>query len=68
VEPPSACRRIAMIWLSVNRDCFMQNLLKIQNEKILLLNPTVFRGDYLCIISAPYAVIMDHIPRILRGE
>ena len=34
--PASACFKIAMIWLSVNRDCFMQNLLRIDYEKIPL--------------------------------
>ena len=35
-----------MIWLSLNLDFFMQNLLQKNYEKILLLTPVIFRGDY----------------------
>jgi hypothetical protein len=35
-----------MIWLSVNFDVFMQNLLRLWYEKILLLTSVNLRGDY----------------------
>ena len=35
-----------MIWLSGNFDVFMQNLLRLWYEKILLLTSVIFRGDY----------------------
>ena len=35
-----------MIWLSLNFDRFMQNLLRIEYEKILLLTPANSWGDY----------------------
>jgi len=35
-----------MIWLSLNLDFFMQNLLRIGYEKILLFTPAIFWGDY----------------------
>src|SRR5690606_39106809 len=44
--PASACFRTARIWLSVKRDFFMQNLLRIAYEKILLLSNATSRGDY----------------------
>ena len=34
------------LWLSVNRDFFMQNLLGKSYEKILLPTSINFRGDY----------------------
>jgi hypothetical protein len=37
---------MAMIWLSEYFDFFMQNLLRIGYEKILLLTSIIFRGDY----------------------
>jgi hypothetical protein len=37
------------IWLSVKRDVFMQNLLRLDYEKILLLTSAIFRGDYQSI-------------------
>ena len=59
---------IANIWLSVNLDVFMQNLLGKSYEKILLSTSINFRGDYqraqqsmsLCILevwSFPYLSI-----------
>src|SRR5690554_1785893 len=44
-----ACFSIAMIWLSVYREFFMQNLLRIHYEKIVLLSTATFRGDYQSI-------------------
>src|SRR5690606_27676741 len=41
--PASACLRIAMIWLSVNRDCFIANFLVVE---ILLQLTAVLRGHY----------------------
>ncbi|WP_227310860.1 hypothetical protein, partial [Acidisoma cellulosilyticum] len=41
-SPPSLGLSIAMIWLSVKRDFFIQNFLHI--EKILPLTPPDFRG------------------------
>jgi hypothetical protein len=38
-----------MIWLSVNFDVFMQNLLRLWYEKILLLTSVNLRGDYRSI-------------------
>jgi len=38
--------RMAMIWLSEYLDFFMQNLLRIDYEKILLLTSVIYRGDY----------------------
>lgn len=35
-----------MIWLSVKRDVFIANLLRLDYEKILLMNTALFRGDY----------------------
>ncbi|PPI78573.1 hypothetical protein, partial [Marinobacter flavimaris] len=40
------CFRIDRIWLSENRDFFMQNLPACSLRKILLLITAVFRGDY----------------------
>ena len=45
--PPSASFKIANIWLSVNFDFFMQNLLGKSYEKILLSTSINSRGDYL---------------------
>lgn len=45
--PASASFRTAMIWLSVNRDVFMRNLLEKPYEKLPLLT-TLFRGDCHC--------------------
>jgi hypothetical protein len=45
--PASACFRIARIWLSLYRDFFMQNLLLLYYEKIILLMSAIYRGDYL---------------------
>ena len=42
--PLSACFRIASIWLSLYLDRFMQNLLRLVYEKILLMTPMDFRG------------------------
>jgi hypothetical protein len=36
-----------MIWLSVNFDVFILNLLRLCYEKILLLTSVNLRGDYL---------------------
>jgi hypothetical protein len=44
--PASACFKIAVIWLSVYFDFFMQNFLLKGYEKILLLAAVIFRGDY----------------------
>src|SRR5690554_4541502 len=44
--PASACFNIASIWLSLYLDFFMQNLLHIVYEKILLMNSVIIRGDY----------------------
>ncbi|PXA73753.1 hypothetical protein DMC15_06800 [Vibrio sp. 11986-1-5] len=44
--PASACLRIAMIWLSVNFDVFIKNLLRLWYEKILLLTSVNLWGDY----------------------
>ncbi|MDO8417538.1 MAG: hypothetical protein Q7S87_15130, partial [Agitococcus sp.] len=44
--PASACLRIAMIWLSLNFDVFMQNLLRLSYEKILLFKEVIYRDDY----------------------
>lgn len=44
--PPSACFKITMIWTSLYRAVFIENLLRYLAEKILLLNTTDFRGDY----------------------
>lgn len=41
--PASACLRIAMIWLSVNRDVFIANFLVVE---ILPSITAVIRGDY----------------------
>ena len=35
-----------MIWLSVNRDFFMWNLLRKRYEKVLLLSTANLWGDY----------------------
>ncbi|CSE50660.1 Uncharacterised protein [Shigella sonnei] len=35
-----------MIWLSVNFDVFIKNLLRLWYEKILLLTLVNLRGDY----------------------
>lgn len=35
-----------MIWLSEYFDFFIQNLLRLDYEKILLLTSAIFRGDY----------------------
>ncbi|MDD2223526.1 MAG: hypothetical protein PHF42_08830, partial [Pseudomonas sp.] len=45
--PFSACFKTERIWLSVNRDFFMQNLLAYSLWKILLMSTVIFRGDYL---------------------
>jgi len=37
---------MANIWLSLNLDVFMQNLLRLVYEKILLLSSAIIRGDY----------------------
>jgi hypothetical protein len=47
--PASAWFSIANIWLSLYLDFFMQNLLRLVYEKILLLNSVNFRGDYQCL-------------------
>src|SRR5690606_26030736 len=56
--PASACFRTARISLSVKRDFFMQNLLRIAYEKILLLSNATSRGDYhwlsVAATSNPY--------------
>ncbi|MEQ5829451.1 hypothetical protein J3456_19085, partial [Sulfitobacter sp. NFXS29] len=48
-----ACFNTAMICASLNRPFFIINLLRYLAEKILLLNTTIFRGDYpmtlLCV-------------------
>ena len=44
--PPSDCRRIAMICASVYLLVFIQNLLVHLGEKILLMQPLTFGGDY----------------------
>jgi len=41
-----------MICASLNRAVFIKNLLRYLAEKILLLNTTNFRGDYLSNISS----------------
>ncbi|AGI69480.1 hypothetical protein OAN307_c40680 [Octadecabacter antarcticus 307] len=47
--PPSACFKMPMTCASLNRAIFIKNLLRYLAEKILLLNTTNFRGDYLCV-------------------
>ena len=49
--PASACLRIAMIWLSVNFDVFIKNLLRLSYEKILLLTSVNLRGDYPALLG-----------------
>src|SRR5690554_595961 len=49
--PASACFNIASIWLSLYLDFFMQNLLHIVYEKILLMNSVIIRGDYPAIVD-----------------
>ena len=44
--PPSVCFNIPIIWGSLDLLIFISNLLVHSAEKILLLNPTNFRGDY----------------------
>ena len=44
--PLSACFKIPRICGSLNRPIFISNLLVHLAEKILLLNPSNFRGDY----------------------
>src|SRR4051812_36908197 len=50
LSPLSLRFRIAMIWLSVKRDFFIQNFLL--SEKILPPTPPDFRGDYRLTSSA----------------
>ena len=45
-RPPSACFKIPNICVSLNRRVFILDLLVHFAEKILLLNPTIARGDY----------------------
>ena len=47
MTPASACLSTAMIWLSVNRDLRMWNLLSLLGYKIPLITSIIFRGDYL---------------------
>ena len=49
--PFSACFKTERIWLSVNRDFFMQNLLAYSLWKTLLESTAIFRGDYLKIAA-----------------
>ena len=44
--PPSACFKITMIWTSLYRAVFIENLLRYLAEKILLPHPLSFGGDY----------------------
>ena len=40
-----------MIWLSVNFDVFIKNLLRLSYEKILLLTSVNLRGDYRSLLQ-----------------
>ncbi|MFD1592778.1 transposase [Alteromonas oceani] len=70
--PASDCFRIAMIWLSVNFDFFMQNLLRIGYEKILLLTSVIFRGDYrlthTLVTTAANEHDLNQLKNLLHGE
>ncbi|MEP3895649.1 MAG: hypothetical protein ABJN52_16835, partial [Litorimonas sp.] len=66
--PPSACFNTAIICASLYRTFFIVNLLRYLAEKILLLNNTNFRGDYLGTgpqamrqIESHAAVMGDHL-------
>ena len=57
--PLSAGFRIPRICGSLNRSIFISNILIYLAEKILLLNPSNFRGDYLCLArSCPAAIFI----------
>ncbi len=51
-----------MIWLSVNFDVFIKNLLRLWYEKILLLTSVNLWGDYLHFLSdeGTMAIILPH--------
>ncbi len=66
--PDSACFKMDMIWLLVNLDVFMQDLPLILSDKILLLDPFIFRRDYpnaesptVPPTTAPIAVVKSKI-------
>ncbi len=50
-----------MIWLSVNFDVFIVNLLRLCYEKILLLTSVNLRGDYPSIRQAGNLTTLIHM-------
>ena len=46
-----------MIWLSLNFDVFMQNLLRLSYEKILLFKEVIYRDDYLRIYAVSVTIL-----------
>jgi hypothetical protein len=56
-----------MICASLNRPFFIVNPLRYLAEKILLLNTTNFRGDYLTALQIASASMASDFPRLTYG-
>jgi len=66
--PACACLRIAMIWLSVKREAFIEFLFKSNNLEILLLTHIKRWGDYPIIwalMPAGHSVHSVNVPNNL---